>query len=80
MRVFFATTVPVSRQAAWAFAAEFANIGKWDPGVKAAKKARAHGRSPLRRRHLGRPATLWRHRSGRPATRSSAPCCASHAP
>ena len=42
MRVAFATTVPVSRQAAWAFAAEFANIGKWDPGVKAAKKARAH--------------------------------------
>lgn len=40
MLVKFATTVPANRQAAWAFAAEFANIGAWDPGVKASKKAR----------------------------------------
>ena len=40
MRVSFVTTVAASRQAAWAFAAEFANIGSWDPGVKAAKKVR----------------------------------------
>ena len=42
MLVRFTTTVAASRAATWAFVAEFANIGSWDPGVKAAKKARAH--------------------------------------
>jgi len=41
MLVKFVTTVAATRTAAWAFAAEFSNIGAWDPGVKAAKKARA---------------------------------------
>jgi hypothetical protein len=40
MLVKFSTTVPVSRAAAWAFAANFENIGAWDPGVKASKKVR----------------------------------------
>ena len=54
MLVKFTTTVAASRQAAWAFVAEFANIGAWDPGVKAAKKARAR----LYRAH----AWLWKAR------------------
>ena len=42
MLVKFVTTVKANRAAAWAFVADFSNIGAWDPGVKAAKKARVH--------------------------------------
>jgi hypothetical protein len=42
MLVKFSTVVPVSRAVAWAFAANFENIGAWDPGVKSSKKVCAN--------------------------------------
>ena len=40
MLVQFTAQVPVARAAAWAFVADFKNIGAWDPGVKSAVQVR----------------------------------------
>lgn len=36
----FTTVVPLARAAAFAYAGDFANIAKWDPGVKSSVKVR----------------------------------------
>ena len=72
MLVKFVTTVKANRAAAWAFVADFSNIGAWDPGVKAAKKARAHlprARDGRQKRldSFHKSHILWSHLPCRPA-------------
>lgn len=43
MLVKFSVVVPASRQAAYAYIANFVNIPHWDPGVKSSKQARGTG-------------------------------------